>query len=176
MDALTFIALLAAFAAFLSAGMAFFAVIVGTWVTLYVAKMQTKTTLTQHWINNFRQAAAEFLGLLTYEHARATAAAFTGVGLTNGEMVNLKNLSITNFAVQVLLDVDVPNHKKLIKLLDAMQTNVGQLTSSLPIANLDDLGRQFNDLGDKFLSLSQAIVNTKEREVTKGLNFWTACS
>ncbi len=157
-----YISIISAITAIISTLTALGAIIIGSIVSLKIAKRQisasTVTTSRQQWINNLRDTIADFLAKTSMVYCLAKK------HYANDQSIpRIEQVSQLNNRIHLLINPNEDDHAKLASLVD-------DISKSLKLAQTEgkDLIRDFGDKQDEVLILSQKILKREWERVKSG--------
>ena len=138
------------------------AVIVGPIVSFKIAKRQisasTVTISRQHWINDLRDAIADFnaKASMIYSLARNHYA-------DEHSIPRIEELVQLNYKIELLINPNEEDHAKIVKIVD-------HITASLSLAKVraNEIGDELDGKKEELISLAQKVLKREWERVKKG--------
>ena len=146
----------------LSALTALVAVIVGPIVSFKIAKRQisasTVTTSRQRWINDLRDAIADF-------NAKASMIYSLGINHYANEhsIPRIEELVQINYRIELLINPSEEDHAKIVKIVDDITTSFMSA-----VAQKEKIGDELNGKQKELISLAQKVLKHEWERVKKG--------
>jgi len=139
------------------------AVIVGPIVSFKIAKRQisasTVTISRQHWINDLRDAIADF---------NAKASMIYGLKSNNyadeHSIPKIEELVQLNYKIELLINPNEEDHAKIVKIVDHITTSLCRLAK----VRAEKIGSDLDGKKEELISLAQKVLKSEWERVKKG--------